>query len=161
LEPCEERSLLALIFVFNGNGYGAARPSPLTALAAHELAAGGHRAVQLANPSVNSPAVLAGLKQKIGAIAPGQPIAPVGFSAGGTLAERLAADPALHATDVLACYSPPDVADYLAYHGGDHDGQYVLGNLGGDRAVIGLLSGPNGTRAHVVATFGLADHNVV
>jgi hypothetical protein len=161
LEPCEARSLLTLIFIFNGNGYGDAKPNALTAKAAQELEAVGNRAIQLANPSINSPAAVFGLKQEIEAFSRGEPIALVGFSAGGTLAERLAADPALHVTDVLACYSPPDLRDYLAYHGDDHDGQYVLRNLGADRAVIDLLSGPNDTQAHVVATFGLADHNVV
>ncbi len=160
-ERCEERSLATLVFVLNGDGYGAASPSVLTANAAEVLDRQQVEPVQLSYPDVTSPAVLSALKRQIADLSHGQPIGIVGFSAGGTLAERLAADPRLHVASVLAYYSPPDLRDYLAYHQSDQDAEYVLGHINSSHAVIRALSGPNKTDAHVVTAFGLYDDNVV
>jgi dienelactone hydrolase len=160
-ERCEERSLATLVFVLNGNGLGAASPNDLTANAAFVLHAAGDQPVQLANPAVVSVGVLRDLEREIGFVSHGQPIGIVGFSAGATLAERIASDPALNVTAVLAYYGPPDLRDYLAYHRGDGDARYVLEHINFNRGVIAALSGPNPTQAYVVAAFGLDDHNVV
>jgi hypothetical protein len=121
----------------------------------------GNQPVQLANPAVVSVDAIRGLAREMGALSHGQPFGIVGFSAGGLLAERIAADPALDVKDVLAYYSPPDLADYLAYHQGDKYARYVLDHIDDNRAVIAALSGPSNTRAHVVTAFGLDDHNIV
>jgi dienelactone hydrolase len=160
-ERCEERSLATLVFVFNGNGLGAARPNNLTANAAVVLHASGDQPVQLANPAVVSVGVVRGLERQIRSLSHGQPIGIVGFSAGATLAERIASDPVLNVTAVLAYYGPPDLRDYLAYHQGDRYARYVLDHIDFNRGVIAALSGPNPTKAYVVAAFGLRDHNVV
>jgi hypothetical protein len=159
-EQCEPRCVPTLVFVFNGNGYGAANPSPLTANAAEVLHAAGNQAVQLANPAITSPGVFDDLADEIGLLSHGQPIGIVGFSAGGALAERLAAIPTLHVTDVLACYSPPDLRDFFAYHGLDRFAAYVDDQIKANPAVIDLFSGRNPTTAHIVADFGLFDHAV-
>ncbi len=162
VEPCEERALLTLVFVFNGSGFGSAKPSILTADAARVLhKAAGAQVVQLANPPLGTPGALHGIARQIESISHGQPIGIVGFSAGGTLALHLAADPKLHVKDVLAYYSPPDVKGYLAFHGRDHFSKYILGHGRFSREGIDLLSGPSPTTAHVVAAYGLRDHNVV
>jgi hypothetical protein len=160
-EQCEERSLATLIFVLNGNGFGAASPNSLTANAALVLHAAGDQPVQLAYPAVVGVGVLTGLEREIKSLSHGQPVGIVGFSAGGTLAERIAADPRLDVTAVLAYYSPPDLRDYLAYHQEDRDARYVLSRIDSNGGVIDTLSGPSDTQAHVVAAFGLDDHNVV
>jgi hypothetical protein len=161
LERCEQRFLPTLVFVLNGSGYGAAGPSVLTDNAAQVLQAAGDRAVQLAYPALTSTAAYFGLHRQIRALSHGQPIGLVGFSAGGNLAVRLAGDPALHVTAVLDDYGPPDLRDYLHFHGGDRFGRYVREHIHSNRKVIRLLSGPETTHAYVVAAFGLRDHNVV
>jgi hypothetical protein len=160
-EWCEERSLATLVFIFNGNGFGAASPSNLTAGAGSVLRAAGDQPVQLANPAVVTAGVLLALDRQIESLSHGRPIGIVGFSAGGALAERIAADPALDVKDVLAYYSPPDLRDYLAYHQGDRDAHYVLNQIDSNSGVIAAFSGPNHTQAHMVTAFGLNDHNVV
>jgi hypothetical protein len=47
-DQCEERTLQTLVFVLNGNGYGAASPDALTANAALVIRAAGDQAIQLA-----------------------------------------------------------------------------------------------------------------
>jgi dienelactone hydrolase len=91
----------------------------------------------------------------------GRPIGLVGFSAGGTLAARLAGVASLHVKDVLSEYGPPDLRDYLAFHNGDRFYRYVVGHVRFAPSLLDLLSGPTETTAHVVATYGLADRNVV
>jgi dienelactone hydrolase len=160
-ERCEERSLATLVFILNGNGFGAASPSNLTADAALVLHAAGDQPVQLAYPAVTTVGVFPALDRQIASLSHGKPIGIVGFSAGATLAERIAADRALDVTAVLAYYGPPNLRDYLAYHQGDRYDQYVLSHINSNRAVIDAMSGPNDTQAHVVTAFGLDDHNVV
>lgn len=163
IEPCEGRALMApLIFVFNGAGFARAKPSVLTADAAHVLQQdAGARVVQLGNPPLGNPGAVYGIARQIASISHGQPVDLLGFSAGGSLALRLAGIPKLHVKDVLALYSPPDVKGYLAFHGRDHFSQYVLGHGHFTPAGLDLLSGPSRTTAHVVAAYGLQDHNVV
>jgi hypothetical protein len=161
LERCEGRFLPTLVFVLNGSGYGAAGPSGLSDNAVQVLQAAGHRAVQLAYPALTTTAAYFGLRRQIHALSHGQPIGLVGLSAGGTLAVRLAGDPALHVTAVLDEYGPPDLNDYLNFHGGDRFGRYVREHINSNRRVIRLLSGPDATPAYVVAAFGLKDRNVV
>jgi dienelactone hydrolase len=145
----------------NGNGFGAAAPNALTDNAALVLRAAGVQAVQLAYPALTTPDVFAGMEREIASLSQGQPIGIMGFSAGGSLAARLAGDPALHVTDVLDYYGPPDLRDYVEYHQGDRFDHYVLGHIDGNSAVIDQLSGPSDTQAHVVAAFGDSDENVV
>ena len=147
-DRCEERTLQTLVFVLNGNGFGAAVPDALTANAATVLCAVGEQTIQLAYPALTTPGVFFGLERQIASLSQGQPIGIVGFSAGGSLAARLAGDAALHVTSVLDYYGPPDLRDYVAYHRGDRYDRYVLGHIDGNPAVIDLLSGPNVTRAH-------------
>ncbi len=49
-EQCEDRALLTLIFVLNGNAYSATSPSILTANAAQVLDRAGNQAVQISTP---------------------------------------------------------------------------------------------------------------
>jgi hypothetical protein len=160
-ERCEARSLATLVFIFNGNGFGATTPSTLTANAATVLQDAGHQAVQLATPAMVSSAAFYGLAHEVQALAHGQPIGLVGFSAGGTLAERMAALPELHVKDVLACYSPPDLRSFFGYHQNDRFAAFVGSHINANPAVINLFSGLNPTQAHVVTDFGLFDHAVV
>ena len=46
-EQCEDRALLTVIFVLNGNAFGATSPSILTANAAQVLERAGDQAVQI------------------------------------------------------------------------------------------------------------------
>src|SRR5690348_13211278 len=100
-DRCEARMLPTLVFVFNGNAYDAAEPNTLTADAAQVIEAAGHQAVQLATPRMDSRAALQGLAKEILSRSHGQPIGLVGFSAGGTEAERLAGIAKLNVIDVL------------------------------------------------------------
>jgi hypothetical protein len=160
-ERCEDRTLATLVFVFNGNGFGAAKPDALTANAARVLQRAGNQVVQLSNPVLGTPAAFFGLARQIASISRGRPIGIVGFSAGGTLAARLAGIPALHVTAALDYYGPPDLQDFLALHRGDRFDRFVATHAHFNAAGIALLSGPSDTAAHVVAAFGLDDVNVV
>jgi dienelactone hydrolase len=161
-EVCEDRTLPStLVFILNGNAYSAANPSALTANAACVLNHAGARTVQIANPTMNTPGAFRVLESQIGRMSHGQPIGIVGFSAGGTLALRLATDKALHVKSALDYYGPPDVNDYFAYHESDYFAQYVMGHVHFTKAGLNTLSGPINTTAHLVAAFGRNDVNVV
>ena len=155
-EPCEPRTLTALIVVFNGNGFDAARPGPLTDSAAQVLHAAGNQVVQLAYPRLNTPGAFHAVAARVAMLSHGRPVALVGFSAGGALALRLSAVPSLHVVDVLDEYGPPDVRDDLDA-GRMHP---VRGLAPFSKATVDLLSGPVRTTAHVVATYGLSDPGV-
>lgn len=161
VEPCEDRTLQTLVFVLNGNALSAASPNSLTANAAAVLQRAGDRAVQLSTPTINTPGAFYSVARQIKAMSHGQPIGIVGFSAGGTLAIRLAGLADLHVTDVLDYYGPPDLSDWLNYHHGDRDYNYVVGHVHFTPATVQLLSGPCSTSAHIVCAFGLRDTNVV
>ncbi len=162
VEGCEGRSLAtSLVFIFNGNGYGDAKPTSLTANAASVIRQAGFRPVQLAYPALGSPAVINNVARQIERISHGAPVGLVGFSAGGSLAERLAGIPGVNAKAVLADYSPPDLRDYLAFHGHDHFSTYVVQHGHFNTAAYGALSGPVQTSAHMVAAFGTRDVNIV
>jgi hypothetical protein len=107
------------------------------------------------------PAAFYGLERQIQSLSHGRPIGIVGFSAGGTLALRLATDNALHVVSVLDYYGPPDLKDYFLYHKSDGYSRYILGHVPFTRAAINLLSGPISTNASVVSAFGLSDANAV
>jgi hypothetical protein len=57
-EICEDRTLMTLIFVLNGNSFKFAKPDDLTANAAAILHKAGNRVVQLSNAHINSVAAL-------------------------------------------------------------------------------------------------------
>ena len=160
-ERCEERILSTLVFVLNGNAYSAASPNILTANAAQVLWQAGNQAVQLAYSTMATPAAFFGLERQIQSLSHGQPIGIVGFSAGGTLALKIATDKALRVVSVLDYYGPPDLKDYFLYHKSDRFSRYILGHVPFTRAAINLLSGPIATNAHVACAFGLRDANVV
>jgi hypothetical protein len=161
LEGCEGRTLTTVVFILNGNGYAAARPDANTAEAAAVLREAGAVPVQLAYPALATPRVAYGVAHQMERIGHGQPIGIVGFSAGGSLALRLAGLPGLHVADVLNMYGPPDLADFLAEHQGDSHAQYVLGHTHFTPAALDFLSGPVATTAHVVHAFGLDDQNTL
>jgi hypothetical protein len=160
-ERCEQRVLSTLVFVLSGNAFSSAGPSVLTASAARTLREAGTTPVQLAYPTMSTRAAFDGLVAQVKAISRGQPIGIVGFSAGGSLALRMAASKALNVVSVLDYYGPPDLQDYLSIHGSDRFARYTLGHAHFTRAAINLFSGPIATTAHVVSAFGLDDRNVV
>lgn len=161
VEACEPRVLLTLVFVFNGDDFKAAKPNALTASAARVLQRAGNQVVQLANPTLNSPAAIEGVAERILSISHGRPIGLVGFSAGGNLALHLAAVPALNVVDVFDNYGAPDVSDFIALHGRDRFGRALASDAHLSAAAVSLLSGPIITNAHVVAAFGLRDANII
>jgi dienelactone hydrolase len=152
-----------MVFILNGNGYAAARPDANTADAAAVLHEAGVGAVpvQLAYPALATPGEVDGVAREMKRLSHGEPIGIVGFSAGGSLALRLAGLPWLHVKDVLNMYGPPDLADFLAEHQGDSHAQYVLDHTPFTQAGIDFLSGPVATRAHIVNAFGLVDQNTL
>ncbi|WP_435008624.1 alpha/beta hydrolase family protein [Tundrisphaera lichenicola] len=160
-EQAEDRTLTTLIFVLNGNAFRPARPSSLTADAARVLKKAGHQAIQIATPEINSGAAFDQLARKIASIAHGRPIGIVGFSAGGSLAARLAGVAKLHVKAALDYYGPADFRDYLDRHQGDAFYRAVVGRVHFKPSAIRMLSGPIQTSAYVVGAFGLDDRNVV
>ena len=160
-DPCEDRTLTTLIFVFNGNAFAAAGPNPLTASAARVLQGAGNQVVQLSNPALSTPGAFSEVVRQVASVSHGQPIGIVGFSAGGALAARLSSVASLRVVAALDYYGPPDLRDYLHYHHGDQYARYVLGHASPSPAGIDLLSGPSHSSAHVVGAFGMNDHNVV
>jgi dienelactone hydrolase len=161
LEPLESRCVPTLVFLLSGNAFAAAAPSVPTQVASTDLALLGDQAIQLSYPRMNSLAAFNQLANQIGRISKGQPIGLIGFSAGGTIALRLAQSPLLRVTDVLDFYGPPDLASFLTEHQGDGSYRRVLGHLGANPHVIGELSGPGTKTAHIVAAFGTKDTTVL
>jgi hypothetical protein len=161
-EQLQARTLQTLVFVFNGNALAKSSPdSAHTLLAAYQLLKNGDRAIQLSTPQMQSPRDFYALARVIQALAKGQPIGLIGFSAGGALAARLSGVPGLNVKAVLNFYGPPDLNDYLVYHNGDRFYRYVGSNINFNSSVIKLLSGPSSSTAYVVNAFGLHDRNVV
>ena len=152
--------MCTLIFVLNGASFAAASPSNLTADAAAVLRRAGHRAVQLANPPINTPSAFRALAGSIVKMARGQPVGLVGFSAGGALALRIAATPGLQVNAVLDYYGVPDVRAYLQRHADDRNYRPISGLAPFRPSAVALLSGPLSTSARVVAAFGQRDPNV-
>jgi hypothetical protein len=68
--------------------------------------------------------------------------------------------PGLNVTAVMDYYGPPSMKDWLAFHGHDHDYQYVVSHVQLTEGVVNLLSGPSDTQAFVVGAFGTHDPNV-
>ena len=154
--------LPTLVFIFNGNGFAAAKPDlEQTQLAAEQLIEHGDRAVQMATPAMNSPSAFYYLADEIRAISKGQPIGLMGFSAGGGLAMRLAGVARLNVQAVMSYYGPPDLRDWLSYHHGDRYYQWVTSHVHLDNGIINLLSGVSTSKAYIVSAYGLRDQNVV
>jgi hypothetical protein len=160
-ERPEDRTLTTMIFVLNGNAFSPAEPGALTADAARVLRQAGHQALQISTPLMSSPDAFNRVVKQIASISHGRPIGIVGFSAGGSLAARLAGVGSLHVTAALDYYGPPDLSDYLDQHRGDSFYRYVVGHVHFQPSAIGLFSGPIHTSAYVVGAFGLGDRNVV
>lgn len=160
-DALEGRPLTTLVFLLNGNGYAAAGPNATTANAAAVLRDAGVPTVQLAYPALATPADVYGVAHEIESLAHGRPVGLVGFSAGGSLALRLAGIPSLHVKDVLNMYGPPDLAGFLAEHRGDPHARYVLDHTPFTPEGIAFLSGPVATSAHIVSAFGLTDRNTL
>ena len=156
-ERCEDRRLLTMIFVFNGNSFHDAKPNALTANAAAVLGASGNQVIQLATPAINTPGSVAKLATSVAKIAHGQTVGLVGFSAGGALALRIAASPTLKVSAVLDYYGVPDVRAYLTQH---HNTQPIAGLAPFRPKLVARLSGAIATPAHVVAAFGQNDPHV-
>jgi hypothetical protein len=160
-DRAEDRALTSLVFVLNGNAFSPAKPGPLTADAARVLRQAGHQAIQISTPLMSSPDAFNRVVRQIASISRGRPIGIVGFSAGGSLAARLAGVGSLHVTAVLDYYGPTDLQDYLDQHRGDPFYRYVVGHVPFKPSAIALFSGPIPTSAYVVGAFGLGDQNVV
>jgi dienelactone hydrolase len=150
-----------MVFLLSGNAYASAWPSSQTRTAALDLATRGDQPVQLSYPAMNRPSALGRLVTQIQRISMGQPIGLIGFSAGGTIALRLAGAPGLNVKAVLSFYGPPDLADWLNQHVGDAAYRRVTQNLGQNQAFIRSMSGPLETKAQVFTAFGLKDQTVV
>jgi dienelactone hydrolase len=160
-DGCEERTLSTLVFVLNGNAFDTAKPNALTADAAAVLQKAGDQALQLTTPVMATPGAFQSVVDQIKHLSHGKPIGIVGFSAGGSLAVRLAGAPGLNVAAALDYYGPPDLQDWLSFHRGDRFYDYVVSRVPFTRGIIDLLSGPSTTSADVVGAFGLHDHNVV
>lgn len=162
--PCgellERRSLTTLVFVLNGNAFGAARPDSITQSAAINLARNGHQAIQLRTQAMDSPGAFYALAGQIKRISQGQPIGLAGFSAGGALALRLAGVPGVNAKAVLNFYGPPDLQDWLSQHQGDMAHRYMTRQVRLTRGFIAHLSGPGQPGFHAVSAFGARDVTV-
>ena len=93
LEQCESRIYPTMVFIFNGNGLAEARPNSLTQFAAQEIWRHGDRPIQLSTPALSNPRVFYQFARHLHTISHGKPIGLLGYSAGGTLAMRLAGQP--------------------------------------------------------------------
>jgi hypothetical protein len=153
--------LPTLVFVINGNAFGATNPSQLTQIAADLLAAHGDRAIQISTPPIGTPGAFYALANKLLAISGGQPIGLLGFSAGGALAARLSQVPALNVVAALNYYGPPDMDDWMSYHAGDYFEAYVTSHVRLTSDFLAIMSGVSDSRAFVVNAFGTQDQNVV
>jgi dienelactone hydrolase len=150
-----------MVFLLSGNAFAGAWPSSQTRSASIDLASRGDRPVQLSYPAMNRPSALIRLADQIQRLSMGQPIGLIGFSAGGTIALRLAGISGLNVKAVLNFYGPPDLSDWLNQHAGDAAYRRVAQNVGRNPAFIRSMSGPIITNAQVVAAFGLKDTTVV
>ena len=85
----------------------------------------------------------------------------MGFSAGGTLALRLAGLPGLNVRAAVGYYGPPDLSAWLSFHKGDRFYAKVTSDTHFNKGIIKLLSGVSDSNARLIDAFGLRDHNVV
>jgi dienelactone hydrolase len=156
-EPLEPRTLATLVFLLNGNAFAGASPSTQTQVAAADLARRGDRAIQMSYPNMNSVGAFNQLAGQIRQISRGQPIGLAGFSAGGTLALRLAQFHSLNVKAVLDFYGPPDLASWISQHHGDIHVRRVLSNINYNQKFINAMSGSGATTAYIVSAFGTQD----
>jgi dienelactone hydrolase len=159
-ERCEDRTLMTLVFVLNGNSFNSANPNDLTANAAAILHKAGNRVIQLSNAQINSAAAFKSLTAAVTRMAHGQTVGLAGFSAGGALALHIAASPGLNVSSVLDYYGVPDVGAYLERHAADHFYRPISGLAPFRPSLVALLSGPLPPGPHVVAAFGEFDPHV-
>jgi hypothetical protein len=161
LETLESRSLATMVFLLGGNAFAQATATPQTRNAAVDLASRGDQPIQVSYRAMNSPLAFNQVANQIRRISQGQPIGLIGFSAGGTIALRLASVPGLNVKAVLNFYGPPDLSDWLNEHVGDAAYRRVAQIVGRSQRLIQQLSGPSDTTAHVVSVFGLQDRTVL
>jgi dienelactone hydrolase len=165
-ELLESRDLTAVVLIFNGNAFGPTAPDAITSKLAAQLRAAGHKPMQMALGPI-TPALVKQLGRKIDILAArGEGVAVAGFSAGGSLAARLAmSHPAVDAA--LDLYGPLDLADWFDYHEARNTTSSrsalaaVRGHLGGNQQTVDLFSGPAFLReTPILAAFGDRDQNV-
>jgi dienelactone hydrolase len=161
VELCESRAYPTLVFIFPGNALAAAAPNITTQTAAGQLIRHGDQAIQVSTPALDGPAAFYRIADYVRRVSQGQPIGLMGFSAGGALAMRLAAQPGLDVQSVMDYYGPPDLDAWIDSHGHDSYYQYVTSHVHLTGAVEQLLSGPSTSNAYFVAAFGLGDRNVL
>jgi Serine hydrolase (FSH1) len=153
--------LPTLVFVFNGNAFAATEPNSLTQLAADQLLRHGDDPIQVSTPALDRPLVFDHIANYIRKVSHGQPIGLMGFSAGGALAMRLAGQPGLNVTAVMNYYGPPDLNDWLAYHGHDRYYREVTTHVHLTPGIVHLFSGPSSAQTYFVNAFGIYDRIVV
>jgi hypothetical protein len=161
LEQVEGRLLPTRVFIFSGDALGPTGPTFVTQLAADQLRRHGVHPIQMSTPALNSPRVVYRIANDIRHRSHDQPIGLLGFSAGGALAMRLAGLPGLNVPSVMNYYGPPDLKDWIAFHGHDAQYRYVMSQVHLTRGLIDLFSGPSPSQTYFVNAFGLYDRNVV
>src|SRR5262249_42522832 len=72
LEHLEPRSMSTLVFVFNGNGFGEAKPDSLTQTTAALIEAHGDHAIQLTMPAMNGPGPFYQVASEVRSLSKGQ-----------------------------------------------------------------------------------------
>ena len=161
VETLEDRALATTVLLLSGDAFASSAPSLQTRLAAADLARRGFFPVQLSYSDMTGPAAFERLANQVERIGDGQPIGIVGFSAGGTLALRLAGRPSLNVKAALDFYGPPDLSDWLRQHAGDAAYRRVVETIGIGRSITPLMSGPMPTTARLTAAFGMRDRTVI
>src|SRR5262245_46365292 len=96
VEPCESRVYPTMVFIFPGNALAAASPQIQTQTAAAQLRRLGNQPIQVSTPALDGPGAFHSIAHYVRAVSRGRPIGLMGFSAGGTLALRLASQPGLN-----------------------------------------------------------------
>lgn len=160
LDQLEPRALTTLVFVLNGNAFAAAEPGRVTQIVAADLARSGNHAIQMSTPSMDRPGSFMNLASQLKRLSKGQPIGLVGFSAGGTMAMRLAQTPGLNVKAVLNFYGPPDLRSWFDQHRGDRAYRYLSSHVHLTSGFINQMSGPSSSRAYTVSAFGIRDSTV-
>jgi dienelactone hydrolase len=151
---------MTTVFILNGNAYGAARPDRLTQVSAVDLARRGFHAIQLKTPAMDSLGTFDILANQLKRLSKGRPIGLVGFSAGGSMAMRLAQNPGLNVKAVLNFYGPPDLRDWIDEHRLDPAFAYMNSQVHLTPGFINRMSGSGSSQTFIVSAFGLRDRTV-